>query len=291
MPQPLSSRSPRSVSFARRGAALALVALAVLPTATPAGELPRQEGRYELAEGLVVERRLAPRGEDGRNPALVSLVRVDPARFDLQLFTAAQHGGARTAEAWLEEFGLAGVANASMYLPNLRSTGFMVDGDRTNNGAVNPRFGGFFCFGPTREGLPPVVVAGVDCPGFSLERLREDYRVIVQDYRLLGCRGEPVEWNAGQVYPGVALAVDEDGWAVFLHTTTPFRMREFSRWLARPELGLVGAVFAEGGSDSSLLVRHEGLELREVGLPLPGLVGRAPFVAVPNVIGFVPRPR
>lgn len=265
--------------------------LAWVPTADAAGELPRQEGRFELAEGLVVERHLAARGDDGRNPALVTLVRVDPTRYELRLLTAAAHGGPRGADRWLEDFGLAGVVNASMYLPNLRSTGFMVDGARTNNGAVNPRFGGFFCFGAAHDSLPPVVVAGVDCPGFSLERLRRDYRVLVQDYRLLGCSGDPVEWNAGQVYPGVALAVDEAGWAVFVHTTTPFRMREFSRWLARPELRLVGAVFAEGGSDSSLLVRVGEAELREVGRPLPGLAGRAPFVAVPNVIGFAPRGR
>lgn len=244
-------------------------------------------GRIRINEGLEVHQ--VPSGELGptSESGLLTLFYFDPARFDLRLLTSAQHGAPRPVDAWLEEFGLVAVVNASMYLPNQRSTGLMVDHDRANNPAVNPRFGGFLAFGSPDSTRTPWVFAGEDCEGFSLEQLREDYPVVVQNYRLLDCDARPFAWSDARSYSSAAIGLDRRGWLVFAHSGIPCPTREFARWLAMPRFGLTDAHFVEGGPEASLMLRQGHHEYRVVG-SWPG-VRASGFRAVPNVLGVVAR--
>jgi hypothetical protein len=285
--------------FARRAwwgsigarAALAIAAVGFF-TANPrvgsAEGLDDVESKSELAPGLWVERVLAPPAWGVHRQPLVTLVRVDPRRYDLVLLTAQAHDHPRTLPQWQAEFGLTGVINASMYMPNLRSTGLMIDGDRVNNGYDNPRFGGYLGFGPREEGLAPVVLEGRTCEGFDIDRLRDQYRFIVQSYRLLDCGGVSMAWRDSKLYSSAAIALDDDGWVVFLHTGTPYRMQELSEWLAGDELGLVAAIFVEGGPQAALLVEVGDVQVQAVG-SYESSLSRGEFRPVPNVIGFRPR--
>ena len=265
---------------------LVLIALCAL-SACGAPSADSRSGRVRVREGLEVLQVPTRELDAGADQGLLTLFYFDPRHFDLRLFTAAAHGEARPADRWLEEFGLIAVVNASMYLPNQRSTGFMVDHERENNPALNPRFGGFLGFGTPDSTLSPWVFAGEDCPGFSLEEIRRDYPVVVQNYRLLDCRGEPFAWSDARAYSSAAIGRDRRGWLVFAHSGGPCRTGDFARWLAVPRFGLTDAHFVEGGPEASLMLRDSGQEFRVIGA-WPGVRSPA-FRDVPNVLGVVER--
>lgn len=237
-------------------------------------------------EGLEVHRRtVAERGPAGASE--VVLAHFDPARFELVLLTAARDGDGETRrlEEWVDDFGLVAAINASMYLPNLRSTGLMIDGDHLNNPAVNPSFSGFLAFGALDSSVAPVEVTGDDCPGFDIKWLRAHYRALVQSYRLLDCEGDAIEWQDRKQYSSAAVGLDDRGWLVFAHSGSPCRTSDFARWLAQEGWGVAAALFVEGGNEASLLV-DDG-RIRSVvtggyeGVYRPAARSRA----VPNVLG------
>jgi uncharacterized protein YigE (DUF2233 family) len=270
------------------------------PTGRLQGEVARTPGHTEVAPGLVVERVAFSLGAgSGTSPAqapddtLITLLRIDPARWDLRLLTAHTHGGSRSAPQWARAFQLTAVINASLYLPDQRSAGLMVDGDVVNNGRDNRRFGGFLAFHPQRDGLPAVRICGRDCAGFDLADLRASYATIVQSYRLLDCAGKPMTWKDEKRYGISAVAVDRRGWVVFVHCATPLGVREFNARLASDDLALASAIFVEGGRQACLYLAVGQHRLEEVGRregeeAEPG-GGPGIFWPVPNVIGVVAR--
>lgn len=177
--------------------------------------------RIRVREGLEVEQVSARDLGHVSDAGLLTLVYFDPGQYELRLFTAAEHGDPRPVDRWLEEFGLVAVVNASMYLPNQRSTGLMIDHERSNNPAVNPSFGGFLAFGTADSTRPPWLFAGEDCEGFSLEEIRRDYPVVVQNYRLLDCSGEPFGWSDSRAYSSAAIGRDRRGWLVLRTVVWP----------------------------------------------------------------------
>ena len=244
----------------------------------------------KLAPGLTLERKrpaIAP-PLPGASPCLW-MVRVDPKKFSLHLATATM-AKARTPAEWIASSEFVAVINAAMYAPSGRPTGFTVAKGKVINGHVNRQYGAYLAFGPRKKGLPAVEMASPRCAGFDLERLRRDYHSIVQNYRLLDCDAKAVSWKDPKMHSAAAVAVDTRGRVVFVHMVTPYRMREFSRILADPELGLAAAMFVEGGTPAQMSLRrgqsvverigaYEALGLRRGGTP----------EALPNVLGFRPR--
>jgi hypothetical protein len=249
---------------------------------------PSIVGRIRVRAGLEVQQVAARDLGFASDSGLLTLLYFDPARFELRLLTAAEQGEARSADRWLEDFGLVAVVNSSMYMPNHRSTGLMVNHERVNNPAVNPTFGGFLAFGSADPGLDPWLFIGEDCEGFSVEEIRRDYPVVVQNYRLLDCAGESITWTDTRSYSAAAIGRDSRGWLVMAHSGVACPTSEFARWLALPRFGLTDAHFVEGGPDASLMLRDGGQELRVIG-SRPG-VRPSGFRDVPNVLGVVARP-
>lgn len=290
----VARRDPTHAEWERPCRRIALVsalwcAAVLAACGDPSGRSSENGALLTPAPGIEVHRRWPPgRSEVGNRDLPVTLVHIDPARYELRLLTADRHGPPRTVDQWTAEFGLLGAINASMYLPNLRSTGLMIDDDRPNNPAVNPRFEGILAFGARDADRPPVLFTGTDCEGFDLDSLRAHYRTIVQNYRLLDCEGTPLNWEDRKLYSAAAVGMDRRGWVVFVHTGTPSRTADLARWLAQPKWGLVAAHFVEGGSDASLLLRAGGERVAVIGGYEGGVGGRS-FRPVPNVIGFVPR--
>lgn len=250
----------------------------------------------ELAPGLEVTRVLAP-----EPPAIavgdrcLTFVRIDPARFRLRLHAGAFEGGAKTAPEWAAG-DPAGAINASMFHLEGTSIGLMVDGERVVTAKDNAALGGFYAFDPVREGLPAVAVFGRECEGFDLARVRADYRVVVQNYRMLDCAGKPIAWKDEKSYSAALIGVDRDGWALFIHSRTPYTMSALARMIASaaPPPGVSGALFVEGGPEASLYARAGAHEVREIG-SFESLFLEADsndrFWALPNVIAFEPRVR
>ncbi len=258
------------------------------------GAGPPEIKRSTLTQGLIVESvSVSIEPPVAAGDGIITLVRIDPAHFLPRLLTAEEHGSSRTAAGWAREFGLAAVINASMFLPGGKSTGLMVDGTQINNGRVNPGFGAFFAFDPTSsDGGVAASMFGRGCPEFDLEAIRRDYRVVVQNYRMLNCQRRPIMWKDPKIYSVAAVAVDRDGWIVLIHSRTPYRMREFNTMIADPRLGLTAAMFVEGGPEASLFVGADDVTIEKTGSWETGFNpndSNSRSWRVPNVIGFVPR--
>ncbi len=243
---------------------------------------PPCPGRAELAPGLVAERILLPARADG---ACLTLVRIDLARYRLELRTARQDGGARPAPRWAADFGLIAVMNTSMFGDDLRSIGLLRDARAVDSNRDNPKQGGFLAFDPVDPSAPRAVMTGRDCPGFDLADLRRRYRGLVQNYRLLDCAGDAIRWADRKIYSAVAIALDRDGRIVFAHARAAMDMTALSRVLA--DLDLAAALYAEGGPEASLVAGP----VAEVGSFETGFWddSNRRFWDIPNVLGAAPR--
>lgn len=256
-------------------------------TAAPVDPAPAGcADRFELRPGLIAER--VPFSDRG---GCLTLVRIDPARHDLHLRTAAMDGPARPAPRWAADFGLVAVTNTSMFHDDQRSIGILRDARSINSDRDNPKLGGFFAFDPVDLADPPVLVTGRDCPGFDLGALRRSYRGLIQNYRMLDCDGRPLRWADTKIYSAAAIGLDRAGHVVFLHTRTPFRMTELNHFIARPELGLVAALYVEGGPEASLYADGPMRRIEEIGSFETGFFddSNTTFWPIPNVLGVIPR--
>lgn len=260
------------------------------PPIAPATATGCDEARAEIAPGVVVQRiraEIDPPLSIGDRCLLV--VRIDPARHRFDLLAAGRDGQRKTVREWADAHDLIGVTNASMFHDSGQSTGLMIDGDQVNNGDDNGQFGAVFAFDPVAAADPAVAMFGRGCPGFDLGAIRARYRVVIQNYRLLGCAGEAVPWRDDKIYSAAAVGLDRQGQVVFALMRTPYRMTALSQILASPALDLAAAMYVEGGPEASLLVRGTGAEILAIG-SYESLFKESDdnvsLWALPNVIGF-----
>jgi len=226
------------------------------------------------------------------NPCL-TIVRVDPARYR-PAFLSVLRGDRRrrTLPEWATDKGAVALINASMYQDDDRSTGLFVSSGDVLTGADNPKFGGFFAFDPVDPKLPPLAAFGRECAGFDVDRVRRDYKSVVQNYRLLDCEGKPIAWKDEKSYSAAAFGLDDRGRVVLLHARAPLRMLDFAAAIAAPELGIRSAFYVEGGPEASLYARGSGRIVQEIGSYETGFKendDNHDFWPLPNVLAFFPR--
>ncbi|MBX7195419.1 MAG: phosphodiester glycosidase family protein [Sandaracinaceae bacterium] len=232
----------------------------------------------------------ATRGGEGRD-GMVTLVRIDLARFRLTLLTEAENEGAwRTLPEWAAREHLVAGINAAMFEPEGRASGLLVD-DGVERAPDDPRFGGVLAFDPIDPSAPPFVMVGRDCEGVDLASLRARYRSLVANYRMLDCDRAPIAWVDESVYSSAAFARDREGRFVLIHAETPYRMRDLAQTLADPALGLTDVHYVEGGPKASLWIDDgTGTPRSLVGSRVEddGRVERGPR-PIPNVLGVIAR--
>ena len=222
----------------------------------------------------------------------IHTLRMDAEHFDFRLFSARwEDGRVRTIRQWTEEKKLAAAINACMYQPDgLSSTGYMRQGDRTNNARVVKAYGSFFVCGPRQSGLPQAAV---------LDRSIDDWRTllplydtVVQNFRLMGPEGEQLWPENGPRHAIAAVAQDKDGRILFLICPEPASVRDFVDALnSHKDLALHSAMYVEGGSDASLMLASGGESRLLTGLSPAGymLSSRGDDIPLPNILGAVRR--
>lgn len=264
------------------------------PAAGPDGEAPCDGKPRSLGPGLTHERWKVDAVPAIPVTPCLDVVRADLRHHELRLVMASRDGDPRPAPRWLEDLSLVAAVNAGMFHEGGTSVGLLVDGDHENNQRDNNKLGGYLAFGPRDPAAAPVVLAGRECPGFDLQALRAAYRSVTQSYRLLGCGGEALAWADPKAYSAAAIGLDRDGRVVMIHARAPFLMRDLSRALARPELGLTGALFVEGGPEATVAVDGATGHLLLVGSYETGFVeddGNDRPWDLPNVIALASRDR
>lgn len=245
--------------------------------------LPDSDGWSTLPSGLelgVFTVDPAPDIGDGR----ITVLRVDPARFKLEL----RLGADRTADRWLAEHPepLAAI-NPSMYEPDGTGTAMLV----ANGVASNPRRSSdraFIGWGPT--GAPRLL--DTTCAPIDPQA----YPNLIQGIRMLGCRGENTWRPSDARWSEAALGGDRAGHLLLVFARTPWPMQEFInhvRQLPMPGAGnrVVHLQHADGGPPAQLAYRDGDTVKSLIGayerfFPEQDLATVAPVL--PNLLTVVP---
>jgi uncharacterized protein YigE (DUF2233 family) len=248
--------------------------------------------RAQESSGITVERYRAPVApEVAAGDRRITIVRVDPARFELRFLTTMHHGEARTLPEWVRDFELAGGINAGMFLPGGRPLGHMQFRGEVWSARRPRNHEAVIAFDPLSRPGRAFAIGGAGC-GEDLDAMRTSFGSLLQARRLLvDCAGRPTRWQTAR-YSAAAIGVDRDGRVVLVHSRTPYRMAVLARMLAAEELGIRGLAYMEGGPEASLVVSHGSARVREIGSWEDGFNlndDNRVFWDLPNVIGFAPR--
>lgn len=224
------------------------------------------------------------------NDSKLTVLRISPDKFDFTL-CAAGDGNQKpaTLKEWAARKGLAAAINASMYLPDNRtSTGYMRSGAYVNNGRIMDRFGAFFVAVPRKPGIPRAQIIDRDDPDWR-EKL-EDYDLVIQNYRMTNADRRILWSPGGPLYSISAVAQDGSGHILFLHSQKPMEAYSFVQQLLHLPLDARTVMYVEGGAQAGLMV-NSGDFKREMAAPhAPSLLITGNLAAtVPNVIGIRPR--
>lgn len=245
---------------------------------------------------------VAPGLEVGRFPApvkasvgdsTVTAVRVDPARYEFRLLSAKLLGLPQglTAPEWAERHAVQGVINASMFqADHLTSVGLMRDGEGVNNGRWN-KDNAVFAAEPVSPGVPAARILDRRCEDW--EPLSKQYRVLVQNIRMIDCAGKNAWARQPRKWSTACVGTDREGRVLLLHVRSAYTTHDLVDALLALPLGLTRLMYVEGGPEASLYVKlGDRVAVAEMGSFETGFFEKDEnrvFWPLPNVIGFMPR--
>ena len=229
-------------------------------------------------------------GESAPEFGDLKIVRIDPTLWEFSLHMASQGGAPRGLAAWAEQRGLEAGINASMYLPdNKTSTGYMRGSGHVNNPRTGGRLGAFFAAEPESGmpgALPPAAIYERETP--NLADLLSSYTVVVQNYRLIDGTGKILWPPGGPLHSVAAVAQDASGRILFILAVAPMPAADFAALLQRCDLSLKTVMYVEGGAQAGVFLREHGSNApvtvwkgRQSLLRLEG----NPAAPLPNVLG------
>lgn len=230
----------------------------------------------------------APRASDVGD-SRIRVLRIDPGRFELTLLSAsAVEGGAPlTAAEWCRRNGLVAAINASMYRTDHRtSVGLMRTRTHVNNARQRKGDKAVLAFDPLLPGISDVQLLDLECDDF--ETLRRHYGTLIQNIRMLSCRGQNVWSPQPKRWSTAAIGVDGRGRVLFIHVRSPYATHDLVDALRGLPIDLHRAMYVEGGPEAQLYVRageevHEFVGSFETGFREDDSNARA--WPVPNVVG------
>lgn len=220
----------------------------------------------------------------------IRVVRADPARFEVALFSGGlEDGKSRTAKEWSERHGLVATINLGMFHPDGRTTGYMRVGDST----VNPDLSGdkaVLVAGPREEGLPGVRILDRECDDAAEA---DRYVYAVQSIRMLSCSGNNVWSDQPRMWSHAILGMDRSGRLLLIHARSPWSTHDFIEQVRSLPLEVDRLMYGEGGPEAQLYVNAGRFEAEwygsyETGFyehdtndrawPVPNILGiRAPW--------------
>lgn len=216
----------------------------------------------------------------------ISIVKVDPEVFDLTLMSAKELSiEAQTAVDWVENNDLILATNAGMYQQDfLTSVGYMKNGNFVIQGRKN-KDNTILAFNRKMRSVPPAQIIDLTCQDWEV--LKEQYGSFVQSIRMIDCH-QKNRWGQQQKYwSTAAIAVDNEGNILFIHSRTPWSVRDFISILQRLPLNIHNAMYLEGGPEASLYMKHPKKTLSRVGSYETGFWesdSNQDFWSIPNVI-------
>lgn len=267
---------------------LAILALLLLLS----GTVPAQASTSpwsDIDTGMQIALFAPPQTPD--EPTILVALRIDPNLWNFSLHCATDRDGrALSLGAWAEQFGLTAAINASMYLPDARSsTAYLRSGGHINNPRIASKFGSFFVAGPKDPTLPnaDLLDRTVDAWAERLDR----YDMVVQNYRLISTNRRILWPQGGPVYSIAAVGQDGSGAILFLHCREPMTAFDFATMLLALPLDIRDVMYVEGGPQAGMLLHTEDSMRIWMGRHRADFwsTGNAD-APLPNILGVTRRP-
>jgi hypothetical protein len=267
--------------------AVPCILVACLLLSRPAAANEASALRWDVLEpGLELGTAAVPQG--GANAdALIRLLRIDPERFELQLFnaSAAGEGTSRTAKGWAQAHGLVAAINASLYQSDYRTSTSLMKARRHTNNPRLSKHNAVLLFDRLDDGVPAVQMVDRTCR--DLAPVQGRYGAMVQSIRMVSCTGANVWGQQPHRWSTAAIGIDAHGRVLFIHVRAPLSTHDLVDALLALPLELRETMYVEGGPEAQLYVNAGGRELELVGsqgstfaaientyaLPIPNVVG------------------
>lgn len=267
---------------------LGLVYLSLI--ALPINAIAQKPAWETIADGLQLGRFKAAE-EAPAGDSAITILRVDPTMFEVQLLSISETGDkrGRTARRWCEKYDLVAAVNAGMYAED-HSThiGYMKSGDHVNNAkVVRKDYRSAAAFHPLKPDLPPFRIFDLDED--DIDSVCARYGSVIQNIRLIKRPGEnrwpekPDRWSEA------ALGEDKDGFMLFIFCRLPYTMHDLNDILLALPIGLVCAQHLEGGPAAQLYLKYGGTEIDLRGSYETGFLesgGNLGTWLIPNTIGI-----
>jgi hypothetical protein len=222
--------------------------------------------------------------------SVVRVLRVDLDRFLLRLAnaSASKPRTNRSAREWAEREKLVAAINASMFQTDRKtSVALMTTSGHVNNRRVS-KDNAVLAFDPVSSDVPRAQIIDRACQDFGV--LRKQYNSLVQNIRMISCQGKNVWAKQDRKWSIAAVAMDEEGRVLFVHSRSPHSVHDFINELLEFPLDVKNAMYVEGGPEAQLYVKSGDFEGEWLGSFETGFfetddnTGAWP---IPNVIGVV----
>jgi hypothetical protein len=239
-----------------------------------------------LEPGLELALLPGPPADDG--DGLIAVVRIDPARFRIELLNASGpgEGQPRSVRDWAFRAGASAAINASLYQEDWRTAvGLMRSRHHVNHTRLS-KDRAVLAFDPLQPGAAPVRIIDRDCE--DLETSGKAYAGLVQSIRMVSCQRKGVWAPSERRFSSAAIGTDGAGRLLFIHARSPWPVHQLVSALLAAPIDLRQAMYVEGGPEAQLYVRGGGTELTRVGASELGLSLPA-HLPVPNVLAAVRR--
>ena len=222
--------------------------------------------------------------------SVVRVLRIDLKHFEFRLLNASAQtrNQRKSVKDWVIEHGLVAGINASMYQKdNLTSVSYMKTARHTNSTWVS-KDRTFLAFDPKDKTLPMAKIFDRDCEDF--EKVRNQYRSLIQSIRMVSCKGKNVWVQQGKKWSTAGIGMDSKGRMLFIHVRSPYTTHDFINILLNLPIDLKRAMYVEGGKDAQLYVNTGKEEFEFIGsysAAVDNTNGNSIAWPVPNVVGIV----
>jgi hypothetical protein len=230
---------------------------------------------------------------DTAGPATIFILRIDPKLWDLKILTSTEfnHKGGLSAKSWAQQHNLTAVINAGMFFTDHSThAGYMKVDKQIASRGVN-RYQSFAVFSPYDSSMAQFRIIDRDTEGVSLNRLRKQYRYLVQNLRLIKRPGINRWQPKGRRWNEAALGEDSRGRALFIYSSNFLSVYQFNQALLRLPIDLVTAQHLEGGSQAQMFINHQSYKREFSSAFKPNFIDQQMSIEswpIPNVIGIIP---
>ncbi len=219
----------------------------------------------------------------------IKILRIDPVYFELILLntSALDEDILLTTKEWSKRENLVAAINASMYRQDYKTS---VSYMRTKKHINNPfltKDKSVLAFSKTGSDIPDVKIIDRQCDSF--DRWKSSYTSFVQSIRMISCKGKNVWAQQPQKWSIAAVATDNDGRVLFIHSKLPYTTHDFIDYLLSLKIGINRAMYSEGGAEAQLYIRSGSHEYEYTGVPESrnsGFQFNLTASPIPNVIGI-----